>query len=108
MNTSLASVDNSQIWVPLDTLQSLAGMPGQATIVTLAKGLRTTPTVEGWKLRTPAYLLSDLRQVVQSKTIGQTIMFTILSCSRWLAIFDTQVLSIFRRGERSGCSSLWG
>ena len=102
MNTSLASVDNSQIWVPLDTLQSLAGMPGQATIVTLAKGLRTTPTVEGWKLRTPAYLLSDLRQVVQSKTIGQTIMFTILFLLAMLAIFDTQVLSIFRRRREIG------
>jgi putative ABC transport system permease protein len=102
MNTSVGTVDLGQVWVPLGTLRGLAGMEGEATIVTVAEGLRNAPTVEGWNFRTPAYLLSDLRQMVQSKTIGQSIMFTVLFLLAMLAIFDTQVLSVFRRRREIG------
>jgi putative ABC transport system permease protein len=102
MNTSVGTVDLGQVWVPLGTLRGLAGMEGEATIVTVAEGLRYAPTVEGWNFRTPAYLLSDLRQMVQSKTIGQSIMFTVLFLLAMLAIFDTQVLSVFRRRREIG------
>lgn len=102
MNTSVGTVDLGQIWVPLDTLRRLAGMEGEATIVTVAEGLRNAPAVDGWNFRTPAYLLSDLRQMVQSKTIGQTIMFSVLFLLAMLAIFDTQVLSVFRRRREIG------
>jgi putative ABC transport system permease protein len=102
MNTSVGTVDLGQVWVPLGTLRKLAGMEGEATIVTVAEGLRNAPTVEGWNFRTPAYLLSDLRQMVASKTIGQSIMFTVLFLLAMLAIFDTQVLSVFRRRREIG------
>jgi len=102
MNTSVGTVDLGQVWVPLGTLRRLAGMPGEATIVTVAKGLRNAPTVDGWSFRTPAYLLSDLRQMVQSKTVGQSIMFGVLFLLAMLAIFDTQVLSVFRRRREIG------
>jgi ABC-type lipoprotein release transport system permease subunit len=102
MNTSVGTVDLGQVWVPLGTLRKLAGMEGEATIVTVAEGLRNAPTAEGWNFRTPAYLLSDLRQMVASKTIGQSIMFTVLFLLAMLAIFDTQVLSVFRRRREIG------
>lgn len=56
----------------------------------------------GWVFRSPAYLLSDLRQMIQSKTVGQSIMFTVLFLLAMLAIFDTQVRSIFRRRREIG------
>ena len=102
MQTSVGTVDIGQVWVPLDTLRRLAGMEGEATIVTVAKGLRSAPTVDGWNYRTPGYLLSDLRQMVKTKTVGQLIMFTVLFLLAMLAIFDTQVLSVFRRRREIG------
>ncbi len=102
MNTSVGTVDLGQVWVPLGTLRKLTGMESEATIVVLAEGVRNAPTAEGWNFRTPAYLLSDLRQMVQSKTIGQSIMFTVLFLLAMLAIFDTQVLSVFRRRREIG------
>jgi putative ABC transport system permease protein len=102
MQTSVGTVDIGQVWVPLDTLRRLAGMNGEATIVTVAKDLRNAPTVDGWNYRTPGYLLSDLRQMVQTKTVGQLIMFTVLFLLAMLAIFDTQVLSVFRRRREIG------
>jgi ABC-type lipoprotein release transport system permease subunit len=102
MQTSVGTVDVGQVWVPLDTLRRLAGMAGEATTVTVAKGLRNAPTADGWNFRTPGYLLSDLRQAVKTKTVGQLIMFTVLFLLAMLAIFDTQVLSVFRRRREIG------
>jgi putative ABC transport system permease protein len=102
MNTTVMTVDAGQVWMPLDTLRSLAGMPGEATLVALAPGTKHAPAAAGWNFRTPDYLMSDLRQMVKSKTVGQTIMFTVLFLLAMLAIFDTQVLSVFRRRREIG------
>jgi len=101
METSVGTVDVGQVWVPLDRLQALAGMPGQATVVTVAKGTRA-PDVAGWEFRSLAFLTADLRQMVQAKSTGQSIMFLVLFLLAMLAIFDTQVLSVFRRRREIG------
>jgi putative ABC transport system permease protein len=114
MNTTVLTVDQGQVWVPLDTLRRLAGLPGQATLVTIARGLGRAghdrialnsdrvPNGAGWKFHSDNDLLADLHQIVASKTIGQSIMFTVLFLLAMLAIFDTQVLSIFRRRREIG------
>jgi putative ABC transport system permease protein len=114
METSVGTVDIGQVWLPLARLQELAGMPGEATLVTVAKGFGRAghdrivlnsdrvPNGAGWKFRGPEYLLSDLRQMVASKTIGQSIMFIVLFLLAMLAIFDTQLLSVFRRRREIG------
>lgn len=102
MKTSVGTVDAGQVWMPLAVLRELAGMPGEATIVTVAKELRDAPVAAGWDFHAPDYLLSDLRQMVQSKTVGQSMMFLVLFLLAMLAIFDTQVLSVFRRRREIG------
>lgn len=100
--TSVTTVDNGQVWLPLETLRRLAGMPGEATLVTVARDLRRPGTIDGWNWRPPAALLADLRAMVRSKTVGQSIMFAVLFLLAMLAIFDTQVLSVFRRRREIG------
>jgi putative ABC transport system permease protein len=102
MNNSVPTIDQGQVWVPLDTLRSMAGMAGEATLVTVARTVRRPPAVEGWKFHSDDDLLSDLRQMVKTKTAGQTIVFTVLFLLAMLAIFDTQVLSVFRRRREIG------
>ncbi len=102
MQTSVSTIDVGQVWMPLARLRELAGMEGEATIVTVAKDERKPPAVEGWSFRGPEFLLSDLRQMVKTKTVGQVIMFTVLFLLAMLAIFDTQVLSVFRRRREIG------
>ncbi|MBM3315427.1 ABC transporter permease [candidate division WOR-3 bacterium] len=102
METSVSTIDNGQVWVPLGRLQELTGVPGQATLVTVAKGARDLPEAAGWTFRPPAYLMSDLREMVQSKTVGQSVMFGVLFLLAMLAIFDTQVLAVFRRRREIG------
>jgi len=105
-STSVQTVDSGQIWVPLALLREMTGLAGEATLVILAQGT-AAPTLSSsdapaWIFRGPDYFLSDLRAMVASKTAGSTIVYTIFLLLAMLAIFDTQVLSIFHRRREIG------
>jgi ABC-type lipoprotein release transport system permease subunit len=101
-STSVQSVDLNQIWIPLDTLRRFARMQGAATVVVLAPGFAPPPEEGGWRLKTVDNLLSDIREVVRSKTVGSSVVYVILLLLAMLAIFDTQVLSVWRRRKEIG------
>jgi ABC-type lipoprotein release transport system permease subunit len=102
MTTTVPTVDNGQVWVPLDQLQKMTEMEDEATIVVRDQDAVTGPAVTGWVFRNKDYLLSDIRALVQSKTVGSAIVYVILLFLAMIAIFDTQVLSIFRRKKEIG------
>jgi putative ABC transport system permease protein len=102
MKTVVQSVDQGQIWVPLESLRNLAGMKGEASLVVVAPGTIERPAVPGWVFRDLDFLLSDVKQLVRMKSAGATILYVVLILLAMLAIFDTQVLSIFRRRKEMG------
>ena len=102
-STTVQTVDIGQVWVPLDLLRELTGMAGEATIVILAKG--TAPPAlasPAWVFRGQDYFLADLKSMVAAKTVGSSILYTIMLLLAMLAIFDTQVLAIFHRRREIG------
>ena len=101
-STTVQTVDAGQVWVPLDRLRDMTGLPGQATFVVLAPGAPVPPNAAPWVFRSRDDFLSDLRAMVQAKTVGSTILYVIFLALAMLAIFDTQVLSIFRRRREMG------
>lgn len=121
MKTSVQTVDSGQIWVPMERLRSMTGLEGQATFVVLppmplppavtsalekaAPGAETVGPIDaldGWVFRTPDYFLADLHAMVEGKSAGSSIFYIILLALAMLAIFDTQVLSIFHRRREMG------
>jgi ABC-type lipoprotein release transport system permease subunit len=102
MKTVVQTIDQGQVWIPLDMLRDLAGMEGDASLVVVAQGTLERPSAPGWVFRDLEFLLSDIKQLVQMKTVGSTILYTVLILLAMLAIFDTQVLSIFRRKKEMG------
>jgi putative ABC transport system permease protein len=102
VKTSVQEIDNGQVWIPLDKLQSLSAMPGHATMVVLKKNSPPQAMISGWQFRSIDYLLEDLHAIVRSKRIGGSIFYAVLLFLAMLAIFDTQVLSIFRRKKEMG------
>ena len=56
----------------------------------------------GWHFNTQAFLLRDLTEWIKSERISASIVYIILLFLGMLAIFDTQVLSIFRRKKEIG------
>ena len=102
INTTVQEIDNGQIWISLQRMQELAVMPGQATLVVLKQNASLQGTISGWTFRNTDYLLQDLHAMVRSKTINASILYAALLFLALLAVFDTQVLSIFRRRKEMG------
>jgi putative ABC transport system permease protein len=95
-------VDVSQVWLPLSTLREFTRMKGQATIVVLRKGSAPPANMDGWLWKSQDDLLSDLHEIVRAKSMGSAVVYLLLLLLAMLAIFDTQVLSIFRRRKEIG------
>ncbi len=102
MTTQVSSVDNGQLWLPLDTLQVMLGIPGYATLVTIAESAAAPQTAGAWQWHSPDNLTEDLQKIVQSKSASAMIFYAFLLFMALLAIFDTQILSLFRRRKEMG------
>ena len=102
MRTTVQAIDQGQIWLPLEKLQQLAGMEKAATIVVVDKNIKNIPENAGWVLKDQKTLLRDIQELVKTKTVGSSILYIILMLLAMLAIFDTQVLSIWRRRKEIG------
>ena len=100
--TNVPSVDAGQVWVPLDKLQTMMGMPGEATILVCGTFDKTGRTPEGWKFKSSDDLLKTVTDIIKMKSVGGIVLYIILMSLAMLAIFDTQVLSIFRRQKEIG------
>ena len=99
---NVPAVDLGQIYLSLDTLRSMLGLSGEATILTYNNSEVTRPVVEGWVHKSKADLTSAVDELIKVKTAGTSILYIILITLAMLAIFDTQVLSIFRRQKEIG------
>lgn len=100
--TNVPTVDVAQVWIPMKTLQTMTLMPGEATTLTFGDGERERAEVPGWTLKTYQDLVQNIEDMIKTKSVGQSIFYTILMLLALLAIFDTQVLSIFRRQKEIG------
>jgi len=100
--TSVQDIDNEQIWIPLERLQQLTRLANEATIIVLKKDAAPINDVPGWEFKNLGFLLRDLHSLVKMKSIQGSIMYLLLLFLAMLAIFDTQVLSIWRRKKEMG------
>lgn len=102
METKVMTIDNGQIWLPLGDLQKMTGLHSQATLVVIRQNTFNPPKIENWDYKDHDFLLSDLHAVVRSKRVTSLVLYVILLFLAMLAVFDTQVLSIFRRRKEIG------
>ena len=108
IKTTVQSVDVGQIWIPLEKMRMLMRMENEASLVILDKDTQKAPVVSGWTHKSLDILLKDIDALVKSKTIGGSIMYVILLLLAMLGIFNTQILSIFRRRKEMGTMMAMG
>jgi ABC-type lipoprotein release transport system permease subunit len=102
MKTDVSDIDNGQLWIPINRMREMMSMPNEATIIILEKESQFGPKLENWSHKDLYFLMTDLRALVMSKSIGGSIFYIVLLLLAMLAIFDTQILSIFRRRKEMG------
>ena len=100
--TNVPTVDMGQVWVPLDRLQKMMEMPGEATIIVHKNDDSGLLTVGGWTFKNKENLFKSITDLMKIKSVGGIVLYIILLSLALLAIFDTQVLSIFRRQKEIG------
>lgn len=100
--SNVPSVEAGQIYIPLEKLWEMTSLQGQATLVTFRDPEVVRASLPGWSLKTKAELTKQIDEVIKTKTTAQSILYFILLLLAMLAIFDTQVLSIFRRQKEIG------
>ncbi|NHZ86798.1 MAG: FtsX-like permease family protein [Planctomycetia bacterium] len=96
------TVDGGILWIPIEKLRKMVQLPNEATILITDKNVGSIGSIQGWNFKNTDYLLSDFRDMIKMKNVGGYIMFLFLLSLALVAIFDTQVLSIFRRQKEIG------
>ncbi|MFC1856095.1 ABC transporter permease, partial [Thermodesulfobacteriota bacterium] len=102
MDTTVQSIDNGQIWIPIKRLEEMTGLHGEATLIIVKEGSADHADLNGFKFKDHSFLLKDIHDMVRMKSVSASIMYLILLFLAMIAIFDTQVLSIFRRRKEIG------
>jgi putative ABC transport system permease protein len=100
--TNVASIDVGQVWISLEKLQERMVLPGQASLFSFGNPDESRTKVGDFVLRTPKELTAEVDAMVKTKSKGQSVFYSVLLLLAMLAIFDTQVLSIFRRQKEIG------
>jgi ABC-type lipoprotein release transport system permease subunit len=99
---NVPSVEAGKIYLALNQLQEMAAMEGEATVFTIGTEELGKQNREGWIFKSKDELTKAIDEMIQTKTAGQSVFYAILLLLAMLAIFDTQVLSIFRRQKEIG------
>ena len=100
--TNVPTLDVGTLWIPLQKHQEMMQLEGQATILISAQEAGFNGSIVGWNFKDHYFLLTEIREMIEMKSIGGYFLFIILMSLAMLAIFDTQVLSIFRRQKEIG------
>jgi len=101
-NCNVPSVDAGQMYINIDTLRQMMQAPGEATMFVIDKNHFMEDSVPGWKYVDLDFLMTEMNEMMKMKRVGGSFLYVILMLLAMLAIFDTQVLSIFRRQKEIG------
>ncbi len=102
METENFKVDMGTIWIPLARAQTMLDMKNEATYITFAKNISTVQENENWIYRDVNYLMRDMEAMIAADEPNARIMYAILLALAGMGIFNSQILSIFRRRKEIG------
>jgi len=102
METENFKVDVGTIWIPLERAQTMLDMENEATYVTFAKNISSVQEKGNWIYRNINYLMRDMEAMIEADEPGAQIMYIILLALAGMGIFNSQILSIFRRRKEIG------
>ncbi|NDP19758.1 MAG: ABC transporter permease [Paludibacter sp.] len=99
--SSIPTIDNGIIWIPLDRLQLMTMQENCANLLIKSPEIKSI-SVPGWDFKNVEKLTESTMLLVKTKSIGTSFLYVLFLLLAMLAIFDTQTLSIFRRQREIG------
>ncbi len=101
-SSNVPAVEAGQIYIPLEKLRSMTLLEDEATLVTFSDSEKERQDAGEWVHKSKDELTAPVDEIIKTKTVGQSVFYGILLLLAMLAVFDTQVLSIFRRQKEIG------
>ena len=100
-DSNVPTIDDGQMWININDLWQMTSQVNEATLLVLNE---TSTPIEStlWNFTSQKELLSTIEEIIATKKISSSIIYILLLAIALLAIFDTQVLSIFRRQKEIG------
>ena len=99
--TNVPFVDGGQLWMSIDKLREMTLLKNKTTYF-VANEQYAHNEISGWRFENQEYLMREQTKMINAKKAGGSILYIVLMTLGLLAIFDTQVLSIFRRQREIG------
>ncbi|MCA0362500.1 MAG: FtsX-like permease family protein [Bacteroidetes bacterium] len=99
--TDVPTVDNGKVWMSIQKLWEITDLNHHATYFVANQNFKN-PNIPGWKYKSQEALLQDITNIIAMKKTSSSIIYILLLSIALLAIFDTQVLSVFRRQKEIG------
>ncbi|MCK4629883.1 MAG: FtsX-like permease family protein, partial [Bacteroidales bacterium] len=101
-NCNVPNVDAGQMYIHIEKLRKMMQAPDEATMFIIGEDFEINETVSGWEYKDYDFLMTEMNEMMKMKKVGGSFIYVILLLLAMLAIFDTQVLSIFRRQKEIG------
>jgi len=101
-NCNVPNVDGGQMWIPIKNLQEMMQSPDEATMFVIGENFEINKNIQSWEYKSQDSLMTEMDEIIKMKKVGGSFLYLILILLAMLAIFDTQVLSIFRRQKEIG------
>jgi len=102
MKTIVPTADQGILWLNLEQLQKMTGLINSATMVVVSPSLAERPVLSEWNFKSVFDLTDEIRAMVRMKSGGAMILYFVLIGLALIAIFDSQVLSVFHRRREMG------
>ena len=100
-DSNVPNIDNGQIWMDIETLWKMTDLNQEASFFVADKNYKAE-ALPLWRFKSQEALLKQLKDLINQKKTGQAIVYLLLMAIALLAVFDTQILSIFRRQKEIG------
>ena len=104
--TTVLSIDQGQVWLSLRQMQEMLGIPGEVTCFSVKQDIGDLGA--DWQFKTQDDLLAEFRAIFATEIAGGIFMYVLLMFLAMIAVFDTQVLALFKRRKEVGMMMAMG
>src|SRR5690554_157344 len=105
-NIDSQGLDAGNIWLPLQDLQDMMRVESAITLLVLAEDAKIEPASlipdDEWVFESQEDLTADLRELTAMMDIELYIFYFLFISLALISVFDTQILSLFRRRKEMG------
>lgn len=102
MAAPVPTVDVGQVWVDFDQLNTAKVLSNNATLLVFKDKPESTDLGADWKYVSTEEAMAGTDAMINAKRTGGYVLFTLLLFLSMIAIFDTQILAIFKRRKEIG------